>query len=1142
MSVEFIVGRSGTGKTQYCLEQITRELLESQSGQALIFIVPEQATYQAERAILTGGSVKGYSRLHILSFNRLCFWITQKESVLEHLSPLGRELIVSNIIHRRQGELKVFADSADSSGLAIKISDMIVELQKYEKSPDDLMRFVHEAGSKGADEIMLAKFSEVAMIYADYLDFIKDRFVNPDVILNTAREIVAQSELIRGAKVWVDGFSSFNAQERELLIEIIKSAQQTRIALCLDAKSDRFSLSEPAEKMLDDTSMFSPTESVYCQLYEIVKKCKIKIDTPVILKQNHRHKKNFDLMHLEKNIFRDEPEISASSEGAVRIVWAKNLRSEVEYVAGEICRLVRREGYRYRDICVIASDIKSYETYIRCVFGEYGLPYFIDQRKSMRNHPLIELIVCAAKCITDGFSLSDVLGYLKSGLTGVRENEIEKLENYCIANGVKNEDWISDDCWDLSGNDRERLEIDGIRRKAVCELMGLRNDLCGDDGTDCLIGAGEFVGIWFDFLDRLDIRGKLCEWVSQSNQSGDIQMADEHRQFYDQLINLMDEICAVFGCESMRISELCRIVANALGEMTLAFVPPSQDQILVGSIERSRLPEVKAAFLIGSTQKQFPVPAGSRGILSDDDRIFARAIDFELAQGLSQRLIARQYLAYISLTRARDRVYITYPRENEKGAQIQRSAFIDHAVSLFDPALKEEPALKSQMSMDCCVNKMQLCDLLCGCLGRDSDSTENVDLSEAIMSELANDDEFSGCHSIVDACMNYKNKAKLEADVIQQFYGKTLHCSVSRLSKYASCAYKHFCEYVLKIKRRSQFKLEPVDIGNFYHHVLDKMTCKLKLINSDYASQTQDSLRKLLYESIGEYIEQDDFIRNFRKHSRHNAFVIDSACETLEQCVDAISRMSRAGDFKVYGSEIAFGKPEDKLGECVISGKTGNKLFLRGVIDRVDLARIDGQLVGMVYDYKTNGKFFKYSDVYNGLDMQLLVYMLAIDAKELDGEKVTAGGGFYLPIELKMKKTQLDKIDAVQNAYRAEGFFNGEYAFNLDRDVESSSNYYKFRVSSKKAQYSYYDKGSVLRPSDFAILLDFAREKIINVAGELISGNIEVRPYRMGQKSPCSLCEFQSLCRFDWQINEYNFMETCSKTAMLEKLGGGERE
>jgi len=1129
MTVRFILGRSGTGKTSFCIKEIVDALSVSSDNQQLILLVPEQATYQAERAILSDKRIAGYSRLGVLSFDRLQFMLSGRNAARPTISRIGRQMIIHRILRDRKSDLKAFGASAEHIGLGRQMAETITELHQYAKSPEDVKQLVSKLDKDRS--LAALKFADIALVLDEYLKFVEGKFIDPDVQLNRVVGAVGTAEFVRGAKLWVDGFASFTAGELAILAELLKAAADVRIALCLDPL--KIDLANPRAEEFDITSLFYPTERTYACLVEIIRKSKLKLDKPVILDRAVRFSDCEQLGHIERNLFEPQPKKMPAGDN-IRIMSAADARAEVRFVAGEIVRLVRGGNCRYRDIAVIASDIESYQHYIRAYFEDYNLPFFIDSRRPLNQHPAVQLICSALQAATGGFSHSDIFAYLKTDLVPVGRPDVDVLENYCLAFGVVGNDWQSGEKWNFQDKKEQRFDenrINQIRLEVGKPLLILRDRLAG------AVTAREFTNIIFDFIEKLGVSGEIGGWIEDALERGDYAAAEEHQQFYGRLVDVFDELAEVFGGQQSRqgwltplgCQDYIAILTSAFSQMTLAFIPPKLDQVLVGSIERSRHPDLKAVFLIGATQKQFPVPVGFRGVLTDDDRLTAESADFALAGSTAQDLAERQYLAYIAFTRPSKFLYVTYPLADDKGRPMMRSQFIDNLESLFEnPA--GESITDGQIDVEKITTENELANLLCWQLGKDI-SVTHQDAGgkfDELLDAVCRDEELAEVGLEVSSAINYDNSAVLEKKVVGELFGRRITSSATEISTFAKCPYQYFARYILGLRKRQEFKFEPLDVGIFYHNILDDLLKRLNSVKKDFAAVQDEELLGLLREEISKFVLTDSFVSNFSHRSKHNKFIVDSACEVLGDCVLAIAEMVRAGNFRPTSSEITFGRireASETLGECKIILPQGRELFLNGKIDRLDVADINGQKTAIVFDYKRRGISFSWSWFYHGLDMQLPIYMLAI-RNAADSQCRNVAGAFYMPVEI-----------GPEEGYKAKGVFNGEFFQQLDGTVKSrNSKFYNFQVSKENGQYGNYGKSGALKPEDFEKVFKITEGKIVEIVGEILSGKIDVRPYRLGTATACSYCDYKAVCRFDWLINEYKFLESLGKSDVLEKV------
>jgi len=433
--------------------------------------------------------------------------------------------------------------------------------------------------------------------------------------------------------------------------------------------------------------------------------------------------------------------------------------------------------------------------------------------------------------------------------------------------------------------------------------------------------------------------------------------------------------------------------------------------------------------------------------------------------------------------------------------------------------------------------------LLCSELGGDADragSESSRDDLVVLLDEIGGDAETGQVGQTVLSALGYDNRARLDADVVARLFGPQLRSSATRLGTFAACPYRHFARYILELEERKEFKFEPLDLGVFYHMVLDALLVKLNAEQKDFAAVANEQLLEILRGQIRRFVECDAFISNFTRHSAHNAFIIDSAAQVLEDCVEGIARMSRAGSFRPRRSEAAFGQvrgARDNLGSYEIALPRNRLVSLDGKIDRIDTADVNGRETALVFDYKRRPRPFSWSELYHGLDMQLPIYMLASRGASAGYEQVA--GAFYMPVEVNPDKGTLEAISSESQGvnYKAKGIFNGEFAELLDRDASKESMFYNFYVTKDGRPYGSYTNRGALKPADFEKVLRFTESKIAELAEKILSGKIDVNPHRLNTQSPCSYCKYKPVCRFDWQINDYNILDPVSKIQLLEKSG-----
>ncbi len=1122
MAIQFIFGRSGTGKTQYCMETMMGAL-QAEESTPLIFLVPEQATYQAERAVLSHVGVTGYNRLSILSFDRLNFQLIGRNTARARLSALGRQMVLFRLLHEVADQLTVYQTSSAHTGFVRQALHILDQLHHAATGPEDLSRCIDQLETEGHGGLCTAKLRDIRVLLTCYARFVETGFVDPDQQFQAARQAVPQHDLLKGARLWVDGFAGFTQAELLMLRALMQTVSHTSIALCLDAEELARFKGEP-----DPLDLFSPTLTTYHQLKTMMEDMHVRPGVPVILSETPRFASASALAHVERSLFGSEIQ-PVSVQDQVRCVSAPDVRSEVQYVARTIQCLVREQGLRYRDIAVIASDLSGYEHLVHAYFTDYNLPFFLDKQQPLTHHPGATLVGSALRMVMgqlDQFEPSDILAYVRSDLLGLDRRALDQLENYCLALGVTSQDWHCTEPWTLDDPLSPRFDEPAVNRTRDLIAGPLRKLR---DATGCDRLTGEiFVAALKTFLEDLQVAKTLEALIQRADQEGDPARADTHRQFWDWLTGVLDECSLVLGDYQADVAFFTRVLTAAFSQMTLALIPPTLDQVLVGAIERSRHPDVKVVFLVGTTQKQFPCVLQSDSLLSDADRDITALAGLDLPGGVTQSLSQRRYLAYIAFTRASGQLIVTYPQTDDKGKAVVRSQFIRNLEGLFVD-LQVQHTTDDLGSGDAAIlSTHDLADRLC------AQGIKDWSPWQAFLPDT---------YGTLSQAVTPKDPANhtLDAAVLGSLFGPVLHSSATRLGTYAACPYQYFAKYVLGLEARKAFGLEPLDRGNFYHRVLELFVQAMIDAKADWTHLTGESITRGVDKMIDKVREENAFIRNFEAHSPVNAYVLQCACDVLHETVPELVQAIVTGQFRPILAEAEFGPKQANLGAFTLDLKDGCQVSLRGKVDRIDVCGqgLAGRVV--VFDYKSTDRSPDWTKMWYGLDLQLLVYVLALREAQAAGRfEGLSVGAFYVPIETAGKKVDLstptDKLAGFKR--KAKGLFDVSIASDLDPIEKGDSHYYNFFVKNTGEALGHYNTRGAMKSASFESLLEFGRQKIRSLSLDILAGKIPVSPYRRGTVTPCSYCDFRALCRFDWQTHRCRTLESTHKTEVLATLEG----
>ncbi|MHB8917557.1 MAG: 3'-5' exonuclease, partial [Desulfocucumaceae bacterium] len=697
MSLRFIYGRSGSGKTIYCLDEI-KSRITSGATHPLVLLVPEQFTFQAERDLISVLGTGGILKAEVLSFRRMAFRIFNEAGGITypHIHSAGKSMIIYRILDKMRGSLKVFSKSADRQGFVNTLTTLITEFKRYNITPEAL-----ENVSKGFEEdnLLKDKLIELNSIYAAFEKTIAQRYRDSDDDLTLASEKINSTVLYDGAEIWIDGFAGFTPQEYRVMAKLLQKAGRVNVSLCTDSLE--------GEGISDGTDVFSAVKGAYRKLTRIANEFDIKVENEVVLAEEplFRFKSSPELSHLERNINAYPYRTYREKTLDISLFSSVNIFSEIEAAARDIVRLCRDRGMRYRDIAVVVRNLAAYERLIEVVFAEYQIPCFIDRKIDITNHPLVRLILSMLDIFNENWSYEAVFRYLKTGLTGVDRSSTDRLENYVLACGIRGSRWTNDQDWNMSpGLIPDEREL-GDQYRALKEINQVRYDICRPllefrKKTRGRKKASEICGALYDFLCTIGVPGRIESSIDQFRKSGKLSLANEYSQVWNIVMEVFDQTVEVMGDETFGIERFSNILKIGLGEYKVGLIPASLDQVLVGSVERSKSHEVKALYILGANDGVFPSSAAEEGILSDLDRSALNNVGIELASDTRTKAFDEQYLIYRALTTAGNYLRLSWPIADHEGRTMRPSIIISRLRKLFPAITQGSNILKPESDKD----------------------------------------------------------------------------------------------------------------------------------------------------------------------------------------------------------------------------------------------------------------------------------------------------------------------------------------------------------------------------------------------------------------------------------------------------------
>ncbi|UOY92083.1 helicase-exonuclease AddAB subunit AddB [Ectobacillus sp. JY-23] len=1142
MSLRIVLGRAGTGKSALCLREMHEELNQRPKGESIIYLVPEQMSFQAQQAL--GSSI----RAQVFSFSRLAWKVLQETGGASrlHIDEAGVNMLLRKIVEGRKGELRVFQKAAKQNGFFEQLGGMIAELKRHNVTPADMYGVWQEAEAKHAP-LLASKIHDLQLLYEDFERALIGKYLDSEDYIKLLAEKLPQSSYMKDAIIYADGFHTFLPQELNVLKRMLQHGAKLTVTLVLDA---------PQKQELD---LFYTTARTYERLMKIAADLRIEANS-IVLEEQHRFKGSASLAHIEKYFESIPPKYFAGNSN-LTIYTAANRQAEVEGVAREIRRLVREEDYRYRDIAVMLRNGASYDDSIKSLFTANEIPFFIDEKRLMLHHPVVELIRSALEVIEGNWRYEAVFRCIKTELLFPRRSHLLKLreemdafENYCLAYGMQGKKWTNGERWVYrryrslettlqTDNERETEErMNNLRDIVVKPIFTLQKRLKRAKSVRKMCEA------IYLFLEELRVPRKLEAMRKKAEQEGNLLFANDHEQVWHAVIDLLDKYVEMLGDENMSLQLFIEVMSTGLASLRFANIPPSLDQVLIANIDRSRLANVRALFLIGANEGVIPGLPADEGMLSDEERETLLGSGIELASTTRQKMLEEQFIVYQALTRASHRLYISCPFADEEGKVLLPSGLFKKLKALVPSAEQEfltnevqegkvEYITTPAMTLSHLVQQLQF--------WKQSGYKTDLSFWWDVYNFYVQSPQWHEHSKRVLSSLFYRNEAKpLHKSVSSALYGETIKGSVSRMELFQRCSYAHFAQHGLALRERDIFKIDAPDIGELFHAALKSIADRLTQQSRSWADLSRAECEHLAMEAmevLAPLLQKEILLSSNRHH-----YLKHKLQQIIFRASLILSEHAKSSGFVPVDLEVPFGIGADALPPLHFQLANGTKMEVVGRIDRVDMAEGEQGTFLRIIDYKSSAKSLDMTEVYYGLALQMLTYLDVVienAGKWVKDKQATPAGVLYFHVhnpvvEIKGDATDADIDREILRKFKMKGLLLGdtEVVRLMDASLTSGSSDIVSAGLKKDGTFSAYS--SVASEQEFHTLKQYVRRTFQDIGTSITEGVIDIAPYKLKTKVACGFCQFKSVCQFDesLQENEYRILRPLKEAEALMKM------
>ena len=1099
------LGENEREKLRICAKKMT-EL--TAAGKEVIAIVPDQYSFAFDKALYGELGAKSFNEISTVSFKKF------SENLIERYGTRSGTLVSQNdrmiLLYialkrvRAAKSLKILDRAAEKTAFCDDMSRLIDTMRRGGITPEQLKSASERVGGTLGD-----KLSDVSEIFSAYSAVMAERGCRDESsVITEGGLIAAETGTFRSASVFVFRFDSFSPDE----LSILKCAVK-------DAESVTVSLSMPREYRRSAVSPFIHIVNTQNALLEI---CSETNTRPVYSYCDEKKTGNRVLSGIGSCLF-TPAERKIQNDGSISVVRADSIYDEAEYVAATIRRLYVEEGYSFNDIAVLTHDITSYADALEAAFERYGVEAFTDRPQPASGMSLALFALDAVEAASTRQPDTDrILKYLRSPFSPLTQDETSALWDYSVRWNVDGKMWESD----FTAFEKEDIaSINAAREKAVGPLKRLHD--ASKSAT-----AKEIASAFCEFLKETDAAGRAFSVIEECTDPDlRLETARLFKQLWTAVMSAVTSVYLIAGDEKMTLRSFGELLRLMLSQTSVSTPPQKLDSVTLADVSRSVIGEPKAVFVVGLADGVFPADIKKSGLFSGRDIAALEEIGVRLDVTPEGMLCSERYDCYKALTAASQRLYLSWSGADLRGRELRPSRFIRRIRDYCGEPPKSASSLGAELY--CSTPRSAYYHYA---VSRRFTPAEKSSVREALLS----DDEY---REKLMKPFGSGGVHRLSPDVSKRLFApKDINITASRIDVYNRCNFEYFCRYGLNIKPVKPLDIDPSNRGSVLHYIFENV---LGRFGDGFSEASDGDISEMIDGLLNDYFETV-FGGDFGKSAKFMADYHRLGTAAFEILLNMRDEF-RVSKFRPVKFEYDLSR-EGGGDVLKIPIGRGVSVIIRGIVDRVDCYTApDGKHYIRVIDYKTGEKSFCYEDIYNGINLQMLLYMLALtEGNDVNFKNAIPGGILYMRAGFLSCEDDFDPLsDGAEERLKrsAKQFKRSGLVVDIDESVAAMDSGFsgKFVPASKNKDGSYSKISSVISPESFARLEDFAKRKAERFGADLLSGKIDAVPLGENPDSlRCRYCDYTSVC----DRRKY-MMRLISKTdadALKHEIGISEAE
>lgn len=1072
MDFQFIAGPGHSGKT-HCLQEQIIETTMKEPKQRIIYIVPEQSTLTVQRELLERHPKHGILNVEILSFNRLAYRILQEtgDNHYQTLDDMGKSMLLYKTVLDHEKELVYYGNSIRRPGFIGQLKIMLTEMYQYKIDAAVLEGLMKTLPN---DSTLYMKLHDIRVLYNGFEEHIQGETLPTEKLLDRLCVQIPQSKILEQADIYLDDFYGFTPQQYAVLQVLMTKVRKVCMTLKLTEIAWKQYIPGMDVRELSG-SVFYNSLKTYAKIRDMGVHGRIRF-----LKESYQKP---ELRYICENLWSVQPVEPIRSQ-SVRLHKSDRPEHEIEWVLSKIASMVRKDGWQYRDITILAGSVEGYRHLLSRMAERYQIPVFMDQNQGLQENPAVQMLLAALRLVQYGFHYDTVFDFVKTGFLPFSREDMDVMENRALAEGWRGASRFMEGFLLMSGED------ENLKAWTQALFLGFREL----QKSECTVSKHtESLRKFMELGCVEEQLEKRALWYAEHEKPLEENL---YRQVYEAIQSVLDQLNAVLGEETVTLRQFTEILQVGIQQCKLGILPPNPDSVQVADLSRSRIGKTKALFIIGFQDENFPAVTEEAGLLTDAERRKSAAYH-DMASDQTLRMNEQEFFLYTAIAKAQHSLWFSWSTGDGQGRSKRPSRYVARLEKLF----LREGLYDHKISRAAHPNWL---------LDAWADGCYSGIEEETVRKWLSLHEQASIVERLRQAPMESAPEEKLEHGELWELLELSRRpVSVTQLEQYAGCPFAYFLRYGLGLHERELLDVRPLDDGNVLHTILEEAGEYLQAMIELPQEQIEERMNRLMDE------KSQDFAR-YQASSRYQ-YYWSKLKKTAVRAIRILQEQIVRGEFRPEAFEWKFGGGTADAPALTIPLQNGRRLHLMGKIDRIDILNEEEEQYVRILDYKTGNTGWNVWDIHDGLKLQLPIYLDAYQTHR----NAKPAGIFYFHLTPVLQKGSPMQSPEAQNqqilrSAKLDGLLLKDPAIaeKMDSGLLEGSLVVPAQL---KKDGSFYSTSSVADEEQFEQLRKYARKVAAGISEKIVDGQMQPSPVVRENtgSAVCEYCEYRSACRLD---------------------------